>query len=301
MQGSNYILLALLFGHSYLSANKGASFSQLLSSGAWYAAAMSSSGQYQLLPLSNGNLYKSSDYGATWTAVTTIGTSNWRGVAMSGNGQFQYCCAFDSAVYKSSDYGANWQYVAPLSLSNLMSIACSDDGNYVTVVQYGGGLRYSSNGGTSSIGVAPTGTSRNWLRVAMSASGQHQVVCAEYIFATQLYTHVYVSSNYGATWTPVSLVSLSWRSVAVSASGQYMYAASTSKVFRSTDYGANWTEVYDSSNYGFMDIACTSDGSLVYVLKNIEGLLLSADHGQNYTEIDTPSGNMRQLAISEIL
>lgn len=62
-------------------------------------------------------------------------------------------------------------------------------------------------------------TSMNYNNVAMSASGQ-------YMLATANGAGLYMSSNFGTSWSQVSsaLVNALWQSIAISASGQYMLA-----------------------------------------------------------------------------
>jgi photosystem II stability/assembly factor-like uncharacterized protein len=56
----------------------------------------------------NGYVWRSTDFGATWNKITSLGQANWQGVGFGNN----YALATASNhVYRSTDYGATWTQV----------------------------------------------------------------------------------------------------------------------------------------------------------------------------------------------
>lgn len=299
MIGSDYILIAALFQYPQLSTDKGASFSSLLDTGTWYGAAMSDNGASQLLCLSNGTVYESFDYGATWASAPT-GTASWRDVFVSPNGQHKIATANGGNVLFRS-LQSSWTVLTSFGVASWMSSACSDDMLYITAVVYGGGIRVSSTRGVTSSMMIPHGRNCNWTKTAMSSSGQYQIAVAEYDYTLMVYTPITISSNYGATWTGVSTESQSWKSACVSNTGDIMYAVSPTKIFKSSNYGATWSEVYENTNVSMVDIQCTSDGQVVYALGSLGEIIASADGGAAWQQIATTVPSAKNIAISNVL
>lgn len=302
MIGSDYILIAALFQYPQLSTDKGASFSSLLNTGSWGGAAMGDSGQHMLLAASNGYFYTSNDYGTTFTPYTSAGYATWYNPYVSRNGTRQLVVASGGYLYVSNTSGQYWDYLSALGTGNLYAAAVSNNGTYITVVDYGDRyVRVSSNGGGSFSMEDPAYSTRNWVKVDMSISGQYQIIVAEYDFSTQMYTPIYTSSDYGATWTARSTENQSFKSACVSNPGDIMYAVSPTKIFKSSNYGATWSEVYVNANVLLNDIKCTSDGQVVYVLGAWGEIIASADAGTTWQQIATTVSNANKIAISNVL
>ncbi|HAQ21735.1 MAG TPA: hypothetical protein DCR40_21270 [Prolixibacteraceae bacterium] len=66
---------------------------------------VSETGQYMLVGGYN-NIYKSINYGVTWTPVAIVGS--WNNVSMSNTGQYQVATTTTGMIAQSSDYGATW-------------------------------------------------------------------------------------------------------------------------------------------------------------------------------------------------
>ena len=193
--------------------------------------AMSSDGARRVVVRNGGGLmYTSSNYGSTWTSVS--GSSNsWSFVAMSSTGQYITATSSnDTNVYISSDYGATISpKVAIIGAGDkFVSVAMSSTGEYQTTITEANGTYISSNYGS------------NWSRVnydifsnvVMNSTGQYQLTFSPQDFK------IYRSSNYGANWVGTnSPTDGNWRDIAISSTGEYMYA------FRSGGTGTSnfWT------------------------------------------------------------
>jgi hypothetical protein len=112
---------------------------------------------------------------------------------------------------------------------------------------------------------------------------------------------LYVSSNYGSSWTFVPIVGY-WYKVAISDNGQYMLAAEQyGKVYRSTNYGVTWSE----SSLGissYRGVAISGNGQYQLVAINssfIDSVVKrSTDYGASWTTVLTGTySNFNSCAI----
>lgn len=219
-------------GLLFRSTNYGATWQPASAFGYWYKVAISDNGQYMLALEYYGRAYKSSDYGANWTAINNfpfpttqpcpstpfpaLQTLNFRGAALSGDGQYQVistaattygiCSGYTymyNTIFVSNDYGATW-------------IARKNDQ----------GLVYNA--------------------VAISASGQTVLAATGTIFIGQ--GNILRSNNYGVNWSDASnsLDSGNLVDVAITEDGLNAIAARFSNdyypfLIRSVDGGVTWS------------------------------------------------------------
>lgn len=93
--------------------------------------AVSQTGQYQIVSSKGGYLYRSSDYGATWTSITGPGYQNWYDVGISPYGDVMIASIYNPTLdpnittylYRSFDYGATWSQVTTAGLQVWRKIA----------------------------------------------------------------------------------------------------------------------------------------------------------------------------------
>jgi hypothetical protein len=73
---------------------------------------------------------------------------------------------------------------------------------------------------------------------------------------------MYISSNYGATWTQTATTQV-WQAVAMSASGQYQTAVVNSStvgfIYISSNYGVTWTH-QTATSQGWTAVAMSASG-----------------------------------------
>jgi hypothetical protein len=199
-------------------------------------------GQYQIVCQGGdinkkvpGYIFVSNNYGANFTGVRIPGY--WRTVGVSDNGQYMLAAGNDGTVpftYKSSDYGVTWVLIPKTS--------------------FPGPPNYSADNIYTST-------------VALSNDGQYQVIgtdLSRFTFTSfgggyELYFCIYVSNDYGSTWTlsnyqlySSSLFGL-YSQVTISANGQIILATASGGI---TDVA--YGQIYRSSNYGVSFAAITS-------------------------------------------
>lgn len=262
-------------GYITYSQNFGSSFVQNTAAGnrRWTCVAVSRyTGQYQIAGVNGGNLanlYRSVNYGTNWSVISGF-TGFWNGVAISGNGQYQLSgTSIDGSLYVSSDYGANW--TAKTSMGNYWweAFAISGNGQY----QYANG--YTTSGSTyvtfissnygSTWSLLSTGPS---IGVAGSPPNITTNETGQYVTFTKDST-LYISSNYGASFTTLPLLPLadSITSVKMTSSGQQQVisiasSVSTVSYYMSVDYGVTWTpNTTLAGSYSSIDISDSTGGT----------------------------------------
>jgi hypothetical protein len=206
----------------YRSVNYGTTWSVIGGfTGFWNGVAISGNGQYQLSGSSiDGYLYVSSNYGANWTAKTSLGTNWYDSFAVSGNGQYQYAYSSGDINYPanphtfiSSDYGSNWSILTTGPSFGVAgsppNITTNETGQYVSIAK-NDTLYISSNYGASFSTIVLSISSNAITAIKMTSSGQEQVVS---ISASPSY---YMSTNYGATWTPSTTLTGGYISIDIS-------------------------------------------------------------------------------------
>ena len=206
---------------------------------------VSSTGQYQTANAEGEYIWRSSDYGVTWTGVYMV--RNWQGISISSTGQYQTAVASVGNIHISSNFGANWVELSANGApnANWYSVSISSTGQYQTAcIQGNGSIYISSNFGANWTQVSAANgipTNTNWYSVSISSTGQYQSAAST--------TGIYTSSNFGVNWSLVPVANgvpanLDCFNISVSATGQYQCAqlSGVTTLYFSRDYGFTWSE-----------------------------------------------------------
>jgi hypothetical protein len=213
-----------------------------------------------------GQIYTSTDSGATWTARES--NRNWFAIASSADGTRLVAAVQNGQIYTSTDSGATW--TARDSNRFWYSVASSADGTSLVAVAYGGLIYFSTDSGSTWTG---RGLSRDWNSVASSADGTLLVVS---VANGQIYT----STDSGATWTARES-NRNWSSIASSADGTRLVAAvQNGQIYTSTDSGATWTVRESNRNWVF--VASSADGTRLAAVVASGQIYVSSDLGATW-------------------
>jgi hypothetical protein len=116
----------------WISSNYGTSFTfvsggpiPVVTASFWSVAAISSTGQYMLIGEQGGYLYSSSNYGVSWTSLTSLGQRQWSAASMSTTGQYLYVCVYGGSIWFSNNYGVNWTTLSSAGANSWTGIATS--------------------------------------------------------------------------------------------------------------------------------------------------------------------------------
>ncbi len=255
--GPSYIVAP---GPIYISTDAGNTWTQASNApyADWRAVASSADGNKLAAVAYGGEVHTSVDAGLTWTS-TSAPKTNWVSVASSADGNKLAALALvfpPPDFYTSSDSGNTWAAKAS-PYDRWIAIASSADGNKLVACGPGTVLASTNSGGSWATntfgngafsGVAAsadgkrlfvagqkiylsTNSGSAWFpisafaarRIASSAEGRILVAVA--FVAYTLTCPIYVSTNYGATWTTnLPLSTNLWTSVASSADGNKLVA-----------------------------------------------------------------------------
>lgn len=189
-----------------------------------------------------------------------------------------------------------------LASSQFTGGASSSDGSHLaTVGNANGGSYYNTVGVSTDSGAqwttATPATTGNFGSIAMSSNGETLILGSDTIVGNT--SNVYLSTDGGSTWSPVSALPSGVWSVASSSDGSHLaVAAYNGYIWTSTDGGKTWSDHAGSSGtHSWMSIASSSDGS--DLVAGATSLYLSTDGGSTWSQITPSSANpgWRQVAI----
>ena len=272
----------------------------------WRTVAINSTGQIQFAAANAGLVWRSMDYGVSWSALT-LPSRAWASVAVSSTGQHVVAASSDGSnhrLYNSSDYGVTWIGRGYAS-NTLKQVAISATGQYQVVVANSLNIQISRDYGVTWQGPTSGGTSSyNLTGVAISSSGQYiTFVCSSF--------NVQQSSDYGLTFTSRSSA-WNWSCVAMSSTGQIQIGSSdTNNIYVSIDYGVNWNQSNAPSvGVRYRSVAISSTGqyrsgvhettsAYIYRSTNYDSGWGSFNPAGNHFAIAMSSSGQYQTAVSQ--
>ena len=259
--------------------------------GYYNAVSMSGKGKYQTFvqraqadaTCPQGNLYTSSDYGKSYTV--RLENLNLTGVAVSNSGRFQTAVVQGNTtttppqegyIYTSLDFGNTWVQNSNAPSNGWYGVAISGSGQYQLALsntyksEPNNGYLYTSQDYGQTWTPRKEPGEQLWLNGAISATGQVQtaVVFGTITSDDVLPGYIYLSKDYGGTWTQVPNVSDYFNCIALSACGRYLtagaqncnYAPAIPKpLYTSSDGGTNWC-ILNSQTDNWLHIAMSANG-----------------------------------------
>lgn len=185
----------------------------------WLTVSVSASGTHMAASSNSGagNIYISTDSGATWAAAPGVSNINgWAGVALSADGSRMVAAPYSGQIWASSDGGASWAVLGASLNTSWTALTMSSDGVRVAAAQFNGPIQVSGDSGASWTARA---TTQNWWSMASSANGS-------ILIASTQQGALYSSTDQGTTWAvaPAGWSSASLPLVAVSGDGSRLYA-----------------------------------------------------------------------------
>jgi hypothetical protein len=250
----------------HVSTNAGATWTRGPSSDGWGGVASDSTGANLVaVGALSGDIWTSTDSGATWTDRTTSGPAHsryWasvasdstgtRLVAVEGGEVFIASGQVAGDIWTSTDSGTTWTDQTPSgSAHNLSWLSVASDAAGKNLVAVGPGIWTSSDSGATWTRQVTSVAAYAWLSVASSADGT-QLVAAT-IAATGDDGDLWTSSDSGVTWTNQTtgtfLATQHWMSVASDTTGTRLLAAA--------DDGDIWLLSADTIDAGAPDAGGT--------------------------------------------
>ena len=220
-------------------------------------------------------------------------------------------------------FAQNWQQITSINYtlngSNCSnSIATSGNGQYIFVGLQGTSVantvpQLSKDYGNTWSSVTPAfgQTFENATAAAISATGQY-MIAINTANGVSTSSGIFLSSNYGSTWTRGPASGTSTDSVAISSTGKYMLSATSVYLTISDNYGmpredetTSWYNgnslFIDPSNSNFRGrfhaVAMSHDGAVMYSTTHYR-VWKSVDYGQTWAQSNGTGANYGHISCS---
>jgi len=239
----------------------------------------------------------------TWAAIKANNprSQQWQGITVHKDGDVQVGVVLNGHIWISKNSGSKWREVeiTPGSTQQYeIAAIADDDANLMIVAATNSDLYKTTDGGTTWTTITNTAlmtqtdTSAlpSWKGLSMSADGQ-------YITVNSYNGKMFVSSDFGATWTEAKLSdgtnmgAKSFTSCAMSANGKFQTAVVESGyLYRSDDYGATFsvpTGMTSTESWKWVRMSRDGKYQLATVMVQYVGgyMVLSNDEGVTWTKI----------------
>jgi hypothetical protein len=276
-----------------------------LATSSWISLSSSYNGQYLIAGNDNNSMYRSSDYGNTWTLNSVnlaYSTSDSTGRYLTGI----YSSWGYSYIYTSTDYGLSWNPQYFLNAMGGVSEVSSDSTGRYIIVTINTAIYRSEDYGSNWI-ITQTHPTYGWVTAKYSGIGEYAAVSGGDHY-------LYISKNYGSNFTQnytvrePTMYRQGISSIAFDSTGRYIitgtntsYPPANGIIWRSTDYGSNWSSnIIRSDCYGatFSSFASDSTGmylAMIYavgyigpnVTENPSGTYTSTNGGVSWVKVNS--------------
>ncbi len=281
--------------HCEAQAIPGSSPIKLSGSYYWSSIAYSADGSHLIGCIQDGDIWTSTDNGATWTDQKAAGSKKWQAIACSEDGSHVVASVENGNIWTSADHGAAWtERVIEGGSFHASCISYSADGSHIVAGGRNGVVAISADGGDTWSKKKPGGprSFADFQRICNSADGSFIAACGGGNGPDMIWRgNVYVSMDGGSTWTESQTGKAQWNGIACSADGSRVAADMFGwYVLTSESRGATWTERTASGKDTWRNIACSADGSRIAVCA-LEGYIsLSVDGGATWNRLNGPKG-----------
>lgn len=262
----------------------------------WLSCAVSSSGKYQTAVEEFGDIYLSTNFGATWTTTYNMGNAATNCISMSQSGEFQ-TASNGLDIIVSTDYGQTWTETQ--SVGNTQIFVCiSLSGKYQLVISVGDTMYRSTDFGSTWIryenedsDIFNSIMSFPSAGICMSYDGRYQTIVSE---------NIYRSNDFGETWITTTITTdeggawddHNWFGVSMSSDGHYQVAIEViGEIYVSTDFGDHWAKVDIPLVTDIMWQAISSSASGQYMTAVAKGgaIYYSTDYGVSWDKVSNPN------------
>lgn len=235
---------------------------------AFLGCAVSGLGKYQAACVYNTKgIYVSNDYGSTWTLTSNV-VDSYFGFYISYSGKYIFAMTYSSKLYKSTDFGETFSVAFTSSSPNYYFF--SQDETYHGYISSTNILNISSDSGTS-FSIPSSISSVSMVNAAFSQTGKYQIAISS--------STIYVSSNFGTSFSIVRDALSGLNQCAMSLDGKYMYVNSSTSLRYSSDFGSSWN--ISSGVSATNGLMCDYTGKYVSV-KTSTNIYISSNFGASF-------------------
>lgn len=228
----------------------------------------------------SGGVFKSTDKGATWTAVNAgLVSTAIRALLLAPDGTL-YAGTDSGGVYKSTNKGGIWTAANGGVATKMVNALARTPNGTLYAATDGGVFRSTDKGATWTIGApAVSGGDFNIFTNALALAPDGTLYAG-----TEGYG-VFISTDKGATFAPTNVNFGFVKSLALAPDGT-LYAGKDKGLYKSTDKGVTWTDAsggYASLISKVEALFVAPDGTLYAGMSNW-GVYRSMDRGTTWTQ-----------------
>ena len=223
-----------------------------------------------------------------WTQLSTR-SDNVIGVCTNSTGRILYIAYNTIKLSRSIDNGSTSSILSNSNTGGYVSICCSSLGDIVLVININS-IYYSTDYGDNWTLSSSSPSGLNGInKIAVSGNGAYSVAVGVHKLA--------YSSNF-STFTTVSTTK-NWQNVCSNYDGSIFYASTSSTdssdtgaIYKSPDYGANWTKIFPQigfPSYNFINLCCDKSGNTLYFSSpgDVNGIYSSSNAGATFSNNST--------------
>jgi len=242
--------------------------------------ACDSSGQYITCAAGYDGIYRSTDYGSTWNPIYPAYGLNWINLVSDASGMNLLATEnIYNCIYTSSDGGASWS-VENMLLSSPYMAAISRDGDFQIVGAYNQ-MTVINRFSTQVISPWSLNNGNWYTQVATSSNNQYMIALQYEPVINNKYA---VSTNGGSSWTSYASPNSDYQvqQVGISLTGQVMYYTDYYAIYRSSNYGASFSQLMSAPPY-IQTFACDATGTYLFIGSENDSIYVSNDSGTTFT------------------
>lgn len=249
----------------------------------------SSTGMVVAACTDGGAIYLSRDYGTTFIEVAL--TAFWTGITMNSKGQYLAATDSEGTIYVSTDSGLRWNIVHAPDYP-WACISMSSSGQHIAAAFEGqNAIFLSPDYGVSWTQYANNASDFVWSAVTGDNSGQ-------LLTATVYGGLIFVSSNFGATWTVSSAPYGFWSAVACDSVALHRVAVMNyGEVYVSESSGATWSVVPLRAG-AWSGVAMDGSGQNIAACLSNGGIWISSDYGSSWRNASAPDAAWTSISLS---
>ena len=220
----------------------------------WYGVAASVDFTTMVATVYNGNIYKSTNSGASWTTLPSAGIRPWLGVTCNAVCSKIAAVANSDNIWLSTDGGDSWSALTGAGVKSWQSITSNSDFTKFMATVYNGKVYRSEDSGLTWILLSGSPT-KAWQQIASNGD------FTKFLAATTGNSNLYTSINSGVNWDATLAASTAdWKGVCVSSNFVHMAATSNlSYPWISHDSGVTWNKLVSAGARQWVNMAATPD------------------------------------------
>jgi photosystem II stability/assembly factor-like uncharacterized protein len=266
----------------------------------------------------NGGIYRSTNNGSSWKQVSAIGSI----LAFAASGNIMYAATYEHIV-RSTDNGSNWKIIdSGMPFTHVSGLARNNADLYaVTDV---GIFRYAQNnswkpvfeklgltalaihgdqfltGGSNGDVYYSIDSGKSWVQSNTLVNGTIRSLAIDgnnFFAATDTYSGLLHSTDYGLTWSKALKQNSTLPQSIATIDSVIISANFLDGVFRSTDNGINWKNIYIDTVFGITYTIVAVGTEFWAGTRN--GVFFSNDLGADWTRIGFADTGITTLAIDD--